>query len=381
MDSFEQGPIRPPSEAGSLLIRVTKNCPWNRCAFCHTYRGTRFEMRTVDEVKGDIIAMENIADDIQAMSHRVGDGGMVTDRVAAIFFDDYTSYNDCYRSVAQWLYFGGETVFLQDADSLVMKTDRLAEIIRYIYETFPTVTRVTSYCRSKTAGKKSPDEFRELKEAGLSRIHIGLESGSDAVLSFIRKGVTAKEHIAGGQKIMQSGISLSEYVIPGLGGETWSREHAVETARTLNAIDPDFIRLRSLQVRRNTDLYDMMKNGDFIPLRDESIVDEIRLFIEHLEGIHSHVVSDHILNLLEEIEGSMPDDKEAMIGVIDRYYALSEEDRLIYRLGRRKGFYRRLDDLQNSRVYRLLRGIVEEYRLAGIEKLDADLYRTMHHYI
>jgi len=381
MNFFEQGPIRPPSEAGSLLVRVTRNCPWNRCAFCHTYRGTRFEMRTVDEVKGDIVAMKNIVDDIQAVSHRMGDGGMVTDRIGSIFFDEYTSYNDCYRSVAQWLYYGGETVFLQDANSLVMKTDDLAEIIRYIYETFPAVTRVTSYCRSKTAGKKSSDEFRELREAGLSRIHIGLESGSDSVLSFIRKGVTAKEHVAGGQKIVQSGISLSEYVIPGLGGETWSREHATETARVLNEIDPDFIRLRSLQVRRNTDLYDLMKKGDFTPMTDEAIVDEIKLFIECLEGIHSRIVSDHILNLLEELEGSLPDEKEAMLGVIERYYALSEEDRLIYRLGRRKGFYRKIDDLQNGRVYRLLHNIVEEYRMVGIEKLDADLYRTMHHYI
>ena len=247
--------------------------------------------------------------------------------------------------MAAWLYFGGQTAFLQDADTLIMKTDDLLEVLRYLREKFPEISRITSYCRSRTASHKSVEDLKRIREAGLVRIHVGLESGCDDVLKFIRKGATAADHIEGGQHIVAAGISLCEYVMPGLGGHRWSREHAVETARVLNAINPDHIRLRTLSVRRGTALYEMMQQGEFHPIGDEEILKEIRLFIEHLDGIESRIVSDHILNLLEELEGKLPEDKEKLLGIIDRYFSMSEEDRLIFRLGRRRGIYRSLDDL------------------------------------
>ena len=180
---------------------------------------------------------------------------------------------------------------------------------------------------------------------------------------------------------MESGISLSEYIIPGLGGDRWSRENALETARVINEINPDYIRLRSLQVRRGTDLYRMMKDGEFKPLSDEDVVREIKLFIENLEGIESMIVSDHILNLLEEVEGKLPEDKKELIAIIDGFFAMSEEDRVIYRLGRRKGIYRRIDDLSDARTYNVLKAVLEEYKREGSGNLDRDLYRIMHSYI
>jgi len=379
--SYEQGPIRPPSEAKSLLIRVTRNCPWNKCAFCHTYRDTKFQIRSVQDVKEDIQKAKDIADQIKEISWKVGQGGVINEFVVNYIYQNDGFYHDSFKSIAAWLFFGGKSVFLQDADTIIIKTDDLVEIVSFIKEQFPGVDRITSYCRSKTACRKSVEDFKSLYDAGLSRIHIGMESGYDPVLKFIKKGVTAAEHVEGGRKIVESGISLSEYIVPGLGGDKWSKEHAVETAKVLNQINPDFIRLRSLQVRRNTELYKMREEGKFKSLGDEDIVREIRLFIETLEGIESRVVSDHILNLLEELEGKLPGDKENLLGIIDRYFALSDDDRVIYRLGRRKGIYRRLDDLSDTRVHNMLKSIVDEYKSKDIGKLDRDLHRIMHHYI
>lgn len=371
--SFEQGPIRPPSEAKSLLIRVTRNCPWNKCAFCHTYQGCKFEFRPVEDIRKDIEAARGIAEEIRALSWKAGEGGRFSQAVVAAVFSNDHLYGDAFRSVAAWLYYGGDSVFLQDADSLILKTDDLLEVLRFIGDAFPQVSRITSYCRSKTAKRKSVEELRKLHEAGLSRIHIGLESGSDPVLQSIRKGVTAAEHIEGGRNVVASGISLCEYVMPGLGGYRWSKKHAVETARVLNEINPDFIRLRSLQVRRGTALHDSMKKGDFHPLGDEDVLREIRLFIEHLEGISSTLISDHILNLLEELEGRLPEDKEKMLTTIDRYFALSDEDRMIYRLGRRRGIYRRMDDLSDPEVYDRLKAVVTRYAADNPGQMERDL--------
>ena len=379
--AFEQGPIRPPSEAKSLLVRATRNCPWNKCAFCHTYRGSKFGMRSVKEIKDDIQRAKDISDRIREMSQENGECGEVTELMLSMIFNNGNHFDDSFRSVAAWLYFGGESVFIQDANSIIMKTDDLVEALSFIRDKFPGVKRITSYCRSDTASRKSVEDFKRLHKAGLSRIHVGMETGYDPLLTFIRKGVTAAEHIEGGKKIRASGISLSEYVMPGLGGERWSKEHAEETAKVLNQINPQFIRFRTLQVRRDTDLYEMMKRGEFKPIGDEDILREIKIFIESLDGIESTVVSDHILNLLEELEGTLPEDKGKLIAIIDRYFSLSEKERVVYRLGRRRGLYRKLDDLSDARMYDRLKSIVEQYWAKDQTQLDRDLCGIMHNYI
>jgi histone acetyltransferase (RNA polymerase elongator complex component) len=378
---FEQGPIRPPSEAKSLLIRTTRNCPWNKCAFCHTYRGTKFELRSIEEIKEDIEKIKDIADRITDLSYKCGEGGRVDEVILNLIYSQQEFYNDSFRSVAAWLYYGSQSVFLQDANSIIMKTCDLVEVLSFIKEKFPSVERITSYCRSKTAARKSVEEFRKIKEAGLTRIHVGMESGYDPLLRFIGKGVTAADHIEGGKRIVESGISLCEYVMPGLGGVRWSREHAEESARVINEINPQFVRLRTLHVVKGTELFDMMERGEFKPISDEEILKEIRIFISKLEGIETSIVSDHILNLLEELEGELPQDKERLLVTIDRYFSLSDEGRVIYRMGRRRGIYRNMDDLSNRDIYLRLKNVLDQYNAGNGKQLDKDLYGIMDHFI
>jgi radical SAM superfamily enzyme YgiQ (UPF0313 family) len=389
-DLLEMGPIRPPSEAQSLLIRVTRNCPWNQCEFCHTYKGETFSIRPVEEVKKDIDQARAIADEIRELSWKTGQAGKISQAVLRQFFFRPHSQSPAYQTVAGWLYFGGTQVFLQDGNSLMRKTGDLVEILRYLKEKFPSIERMTSYGRARTLAKKTVEELKELREAGLSRIHIGMESGYDPLLQYMKKGVTAKEQVAAGRNVVASGISLSEYLMPGLGGERWWREHAVESARVLNQIDPDYIRLRTLYVRRNMPLYRKVEAGEFARPSDDRIVAEIRLFLETLDGIHSTVVSDHILNLLEEVQGQLPEEKEKMLALIDRYLAWSAEKRLQFRVGRRLGYLRNLADLEDPNLRLRIDRAIEEVsrsveqgkgRKAQEQEIEQEIHALMENYI
>ena len=379
--SFEQGPIRPPNEAYSLLIRVTRNCPWNRCAFCRTYKGERFSVRSVDEVKGDIGTVKEISKEIKAISWNAGLGGEVDAPVLQTIFDRPDLYNEAFRRVALWLYGGGKNVFLQDGDNLRMPTDDLAAIIIFLKEVLPDVERITTYARSKTVYGIQPEKLKALRQAGLSRVHIGLESGYDPLLAFMKKGVTAREHVEAGKKVKASGLELSEYVILGLGGKKMWKPHAVETAKTLNQIDPHFIRVRTLKVLMDMPLYGKIEANDFLLSSDDEIVREERLLIDKLHGIESYFASDHILNLLEEVEGQLPGDKPKMIGVIDRYLALPEEERLNYRLGRRAGVYRKLDDLKNPLLFQQVQAFLDKVGAASPHKVEESIAGLMERYI
>ncbi|MGC9977414.1 MAG: radical SAM protein, partial [Syntrophales bacterium] len=206
-------------------------------------------------------------------------------------------------------------------------------------------------------------------------------SGYDPLLKFVRKGVTAAEHIEGGRNIKEAGISLCEYVMPGLGGDQWSKEHAGETARVINEINPDFVRLRTFHAVPGTDLFEMVRRGEFNPIGDEEILREIRIFIECLHGIETTVVSDHILNLLEELNGKLPEDKDSLLGIIDRYFSLPDDERLIYRIGRRIGAYRGLTDLSDEGMHKRVRSIIDQYRNQDRGQLDRDLLKIMDRYI
>lgn len=373
---FEQGPIRPPSEAYSLLLRVTRNCPWNRCEFCNTYKKEKFSLRGVEEIKKDIDIIQKIVSEIKSLSWRYGFGGEIAVPLVNLILQEPQHYSDGFRSVALWLHGGGKNVFLQDGDNLILKTNLLVEVLKYLKETFPSIGRITTYARAKTVSKKKTEELQDLFRAGLSRIHIGLESGYDPLLQYVQKGVTAREHIEAGRKVRESGISLSEYVLLGLGGKGMWREHALETAKVLNQINPDFIRVRTLKVLKTMPLYQKIEKKEFILLNDDEIMEEERLFIEHLEEITSHFVSDHILNLLEEVEGKLPGEKEKMLSFIDRYLALPRTEKDNFRFGRRAGRYRSLEDLHKpelrSQVERALLQIEVE-KPGDFEKVLSDL--------
>jgi len=360
--SFEQGPIRPPSEATSLLLRLTRNCPWNKCGFCKTYKGEKFSRRTVDEIKEDIDTVTRICWSVRDFSSARGFGGTVNEEVLAHI---YGSGQFQLFHVAAWLYNGAKTVFFQDANSLIMKTADLLEILKYLKERLPSVERITSYARSETLLRKSVDELAELGRAGLSRIHVGMESGSDEVLKFINKGVTAQQHIDAGRRVREASISLSEYVILGLGGKQWAQGHPLETARVLNAINPDFIRLRTLTVVKGTPLYQKMLNGEFEEQPEEDVVRGERLMIEHLDGIQSNLFSDHSMNLLEEVNGSLPGDKPAMLATIDRFLALPDGEKQNFILGKRWAMYRRLDDMLDLARHSEVRKAIDRLKKEG----------------
>lgn len=346
MLSFEQGPIRPPSEAESLFIRVTRNCPWNKCLFCPAYKRKKFSRRTVAEIKKDIVAMREALMKVKSYALKLGEGLNITRKTLEVIYHREPEL----LQVAFWLYRGGKNVFLQDADNLVMPAEQLAEVLSFIKEQFPTVERITTYARSKTVSRRSVSELQMLREAGLNRIHIGLETGHDPLLGFMRKGVTAAEHIEAGLKVKEAGLSLSEYVLLGLGGRKMWREHALDTAKVLSVIDPHFIRIRTLTVREGTPLQEKIRAQEFQLLDDDSVVQEERLLLENLRA-GSYLVSDHILNLLEEVEGDLSRAHEAILGVLDRYLEMPGEKRSNFRIGRRLGVYRYLRDMGDPGRY------------------------------
>lgn len=375
--SFEQGPIRPPNEAHSLLLRFTRNCPWNRCMFCPVYKGRRFALRPVEEIKADIRAARTIADEIRELSMRLGLGGAVTDAVAGAVMAA-PEFSSSYRSVAAWLYYRTGACFLQDADNLIMRTDELVEALSFLRRTFPEIRRVTTYSRSRTVAGKPPEALGRIRAAGLDRVHIGLESGSDAVLKIMKKGVTAEQQVEAGRRLVAAGMEVSEYVMPGLGGQDLWREHAVETARVLNRINPHFIRLRSLRVPSRVPLHELVAAGSFRMQTDDMLAEEIRLFIESLEGITSTVASDHIMNLLEEVSGKLPEDKPRMLAAVKAYQELTDTDRLIFRIGRRGGAFRSVGDLKRQpETVRKVRTLIDEVRSRegpeGVERMIADM--------
>jgi len=375
--TFELGPIRPPSEAYSLLIRATRNCPWNRCLFCPVYKGSKFELRAVGEIIRDIEAVKAISEGIKEMAWKMGYGDNVRE-VAAMLLNQ-SQYGPCASHVALWLGTGGKTAFLQDSNTLLMRAPELIQVISFLRKTFPALDRVTTYGRSHTAARKSVSELKELKDAGLDRIHIGLETGYDPLLAYMEKGCTAESHIEGGKKVKAAGISLCEYVMPGLGGKKMSQKHALQTARVLNEIDPDYVRLRSLHVSPAIPLWANLQDGDFELQTEDEVVRETAAFIENLH-VTSYVKSDHILNLLMEVEGKMPEDKAKCLDIIDKYLSLADEERLNFRIGRRAGLYDRLDDLNDSYKHDQIEQAIRRLKAQGAH-VEQEILRLKNSFI
>ena len=364
---FEQGPIRPPSEAHSLLIRVSRNCPWNRCSFCPVYKNARFSIRPVEHVKQDIDAVRRCVDRLQLFVGSAGHlaPGSAREALAAAPDEDPRAW----VAAVHWVQDGLRSVFLQDANALMTRTQDLIEILCHLREAFPKIERITTYARAHTAATRDVAELKALREAGLNRMHIGLESGSDAVLSMIQKGVDKARHIAAGLKIKEAGFELSEYVMPGLGGRPLSRDHAIETADAISRIDPHFIRLRTLAIAPQTPLFEEWSAGRFDPCTDIEVAGEIRLFLESLNGLSGEVRSDHILNLFGDLEGRLPDDKPRMIGILESFLALDPEEQILYQVGRRMGMFSSLSDLESPRRRAAALGVCREY---GITPENAD---------
>ncbi len=341
---FEQGPIRPPNEAYSLLVRVTRNCPWNRCRFCPVYKGTRFSVRRVEDVKRDIDAVHRHVESLRKLAGEPG--RLRSDQLDQLAARVDPADGAAFGAALNW-FVGGrlKSVFLQDADSLVMKPDELVEILRHLKRRFPFVERITSYTRARTVAARKLADLQAIRAAGLNRIHVGLESGSDEVLRLVAKGCTRQMHIDAGRKAKTAGFELSEYYMPGLGGRALSEAHARQSADVLNQIDPDLIRLRTLTIPPTAPLFEDQRAGRFEKCTDVTVAGELLTFIESLSGISSVVTSDHVLNLLPELEGKLPADQAAMIKVLRTFLDLEPARQRLYQVGRRLGIFNGLRDL------------------------------------
>jgi len=278
---YEGTIYRPPSEAYSLLIQATIGCPHNKCAFCSMYKGTRFRIRSVQDIKEDLLAAR----------------------------DYYGSYI--------------ESIFFPDGNTIIMKTDQLLEIFSYAHELFPELQRITVYGSARYVNKKSSEDLLRLKEAGLSRIHTGMESGDDITLQRLNKGTSSEEIISAGLKLKQAGIQTSEYYMVGIAGKERWREHAENSARVLSAFSPDFIRLRTFVPEPHTPIYEDVKSGVFKYLSPHEALNEIRVLIEGLQCDNSMVLSDHISNYWN-VNGLIPDDREKMLAHIDKALQIDE---------------------------------------------------------
>lgn len=364
---FEQGPIRPPSEGGSLLIRVTRNCPWNRCTFCGLYKGERFSQRPLAHVRRDIDTVRFFVDRLRAGQETAAEPVNLGERMAL-------------AAARNWLRAGARSVFLQDSNSLVVKPDHLVPLLLHLRASFAGIERITSYARSQTLARISDHDLGRLAAAGLNRIHIGLESGCDRILARVKKGADQATHIRAGCKVKRAGIELSEYFMPGLGGRELSREHALESAAALNRINPDFIRLRTLAIPATIELAGEVASGAFLPLGDRAVAEELLLFLQSLAGITSRVKSDHILNLFGEIDGILPDDRESMVAVVSRFLAMSPDEQVLYQIGRRAGIFERLDDCRHPGLRRQAQGVVE-HLMATPGNVDHICAQLMQRYI
>lgn len=265
---------RPPSEAYSLIIQATLGCSQNKCTFCSMYKSKKFTIKPLEQIKKEID-----------------------------FFRIYVKK--------------AERIFLADGDALIMPMKILKEIFIYINEKFPEAERISLYGSPKSILLKTPEELLELKNLGLGVIYLGVESGSDKILSSVKKGVSREEIIAAGKKVKKVGIPLSVTAIAGLGGKENSIEHAVETASLISEINPDYFGVLTLMLEEGTELLEEYKKGNFIPLSSSEILEETKLMIKNINVKEKCIFrSNHASNYVS-LKGTLPYEKENILKTID----------------------------------------------------------------
>ncbi len=270
---YDYPPYRPPSEAESLLVRVTRGCPWNKCTFCSMYKNVRFEKRPLDEI-----------------------------------FQDIETAHQVYGSQPG-------TVFIGDSNSLILGPKFLEKILSHLYKHFSSVERVTSYARARTLCEKSMDDLRLIRQAGLTRLHIGLETGDPQLLKEIRKGASPEQMVKGAVRAKEAGFEVSLYVLAGIGGQTHWRQHAEGSANVLNRVNPHFIRIRTYVPTPHTPLWDKIQEGLFTLASPETILKEQSHLIQRLD-VSSQYLSDHISNYAP-VYGKLPEDRTEMLQTIE----------------------------------------------------------------
>lgn len=264
---------RPPSEAYSLIVQVTIGCSQNRCIFCNMFKEKRFRIRKVEEV-----------------------------------LEDLQDARDRYQYV--------EKIFLADGDALVCKMKDLERILNFIQQNFKECKQVTLYGSPRSILMKKQDELKKLKELGISMIYMGLESGNDEVLAYMKKGVTSQEMIEAANKVKNANIRLSVTAISGLGGRRLWREHAKDTGLILSQMKPDYVGLLTLMIEEDLPLYDKIRDGEFEILNPYDILIETKEMLKYMDCPDCIFRSNHASNYVN-LRGTLNDDKEAMIQTLD----------------------------------------------------------------
>lgn len=264
---------RPPSEAYSLIVQVTIGCSQNRCIFCNMFKEKRFRIRKVEEV-----------------------------------LEDLQDARDRYQYV--------EKIFLADGDALVCKMKDLERILNFIQQNFKECKQVTLYGSPRSILMKKQDELKKLKELGISMIYMGLESGNDEVLAYMKKGVTSQEMIEAANKVKNANIRLSVTAISGLGGRRLWREHAKDTGLVLSQMKPDYVGLLTLMIEEDLPLYDKIRTGEFEVLNPYDILIETKEMLKYMDCPECIFRSNHASNYVN-LRGTLNDDKEAMIQMLD----------------------------------------------------------------
>lgn len=270
---YEGKLYRPPSEAYSLIVQATIGCSHNKCTFCSMYKEDKFRIRPTEEIIEDLLL---------GRKH--------------------------YKKIKR--------VFLADGDALIIKTEELVKILQAIKNIFPECERVGIYGSPKSILLKTKEELDELRDLGLGIIYLGLESGSDKILKDIKKGVNSKEMIEAGKKIKDSNIKSSVTLISGIGGKENSIEHALESARVLNAMEPDYIGLLTLLLEEGTELYEDVQSGKFQLLSPIEVLLETKTLVENLEVENCIFRSNHASNYLP-LRGTLMEDKELILVQIE----------------------------------------------------------------
>lgn len=260
---------RPPSEARSLIVQVTYGCSHNTCAFCSMYKAKTFALRPMDEI-----------------------------------LEDFRMARQAYSTVRR--------IFLADGDALIRPAADLERILEEIARLFPECERVTCYASPSSIHKRTPGELVRLRQLGLTMVYMGLESGCDAVLDRMRKGHTAADIVAAGQKVNAAGILLSVTAISGLGGVELWREHAMDTAAALSAMKPAYIGLLTLMVEPGTPLYDWVEQGQFTLPDSRLVLEETALLIAGLDAPGAVFRMNHASNYLT-LKGTLNQDKQALL--------------------------------------------------------------------
>ena len=307
MIDMELGPIRPPSEAESLMLRVTRGCHWNKCYFCDLYKKYKFSRRRYEEIEEDL---KKAADSEYAQN--------------------YT------------------TCFLQDGDAFVLQTEFLMQILEGIHKYLPNIKHVTTYARADSIARKSVSELRELKTAGIEHLYCGMETGSDLILRKINKGFDTATIIISGTKAKEAGMVLSEFTLFGIGGKELAEENAVETAKVLNVIKPDFVRVHATGIKLSSEMWNYVKNKELTLQSEEEIVSEQKIMLELLaDDMDCIYMNEHIVNLLLEVRGNIRTDKQNMLETINTYLQLPKQEQELFNLGRRLNIMFFLADLNN----------------------------------